>query len=145
MNACSRVSTLGVAALHLGVTMSRAVSDQARERELVQGSKQAIEELLTSVNAGMREHVTQTIAFADNPVLGVEKIQTLMNEAFTILDEHQEHRVKAVAAQGTANAALREALDANMARLATMREAASGKLVVGAPTLNLATVPAGKA
>lgn len=139
MNSCDRLATLGVAALHIGVTMSRAVGEQAEVRKVAQGTQAAVEELLGSVNAAMKEHVSQSIAMADSPVLTVQRIQALMNDAFALMDQVQEHRVKALGSMAEANATLRSNLDTHMARLANEREASAGNLSgsSAAPALDL--------
>lgn len=125
--ATNRISTLGTSALSMGVVMARAIGEQADARKAAEQAKATIENLLTSMTSMMRDHVEQTIEFANNPILGVEKIQAMMNETFESMDLLADYRVKAVENMRTNNELVKGEVNRAMQRLEGERAAQSGQ------------------
>lgn len=124
MNGCDRVSTLGMAALSIAVTLAQATGVQIKTMEMVSGAKKSIEGLITSTGQALNAHVQETVKFASEPVLGVQALQQMFDATFQAMDTMDSFRANALNTMKTNNDMLRSQLTTQMQRISNDRQAA---------------------
>ncbi|CAN5403027.1 hypothetical protein BH11PSE11_BH11PSE11_14820 [soil metagenome] len=97
MNGCDRVATLGTAALSIAVTLARATGNQIATQEMLSGSKQEIENLISATGEALNTHVDMTTKFASEPIVGVQVLQNMFNKTFEAMDKMEKYRSDALA------------------------------------------------
>jgi uncharacterized protein YaaN involved in tellurite resistance len=110
INGCSRIATTGLSALAVAQTVARATGNQIKVMEMLSGVNSAIEGLIAESGRQLNGHVEKTTQFAENPLLGIEKIKEMFDQTFKAMDAMDDFRTKAVAAMGQNNAMLKEQL-----------------------------------
>jgi uncharacterized protein YaaN involved in tellurite resistance len=121
MNGCDRVATMGMAALSLAVTMTRATGAQVKTMEMLQGSKSSIEGLIASTGDALVNHAKLTAEFSANPILGVETLQGMFDKTMQAMDTMDNFRTQAMASMQTNNNMVRAQLTTQMARISVER------------------------
>ena len=110
MNGCSRVATTGMSALAVAQTVARATGNQIKVMEMLTGVNSAIDNLVAETGRQLGTHVQKTTEFAQNPMLGVEKMKEMFDQTFKAMDAMDEFRSKSIAVMGQNNAMLKEQL-----------------------------------
>lgn len=110
MNGCTRVATTGMSALAVAQTVARATGNQIRVMEMLQGVNATIGNLISETGRALNQHVDQTTQFAQNPMLGIEKMKEMFDQTFQAMDAMDTFRAKAIDVMGQNNAMIREQL-----------------------------------
>ncbi|OYT92064.1 MAG: toxic anion resistance protein [Burkholderiales bacterium PBB3] len=110
MNGCSRVATTGMSALAVAQTVARATGNQIKVMEMLSGVNSAIDSLVAETGRQLGTHVEKTTEFAQNPMLGVEKMKEMFDQTFKAMDAMDEFRSKSIAVMGQNNAMMKEQL-----------------------------------
>lgn len=124
MNGCDRVSTLGMAALSVAVTLAKATGVQLKTMEMLTGSKKSIEDLITSTGQALNSHVQATTKFASEPLLGVQTLQKMFDSTFQAMDTMDNFRSQALTSMKSNNDMLRAQITTQMQRIHNDRQAA---------------------
>jgi uncharacterized protein YaaN involved in tellurite resistance len=133
VNGCTRVATTGMSALAVAQTVARATGNQIKVMEMLSGVNATIGNLISETGRALNQHVEQTTQFAQNPMLGIEKIQEMFNQTFQAMDAMDTFRAKAIDVMGQNNAMIRDQLaraDTHVDRLRQQR----AREAVGGPT-----------
>lgn len=110
MNGCSRVATTSMSSLAVAQTVARATGNQIKVMEMLTGVNSAIDNLVAETGRQLGTHVEKTTEFAQNPMLGVEKMKEMFDQTFKAMDAMDDFRSKSIAVMGQNNAMLKEQL-----------------------------------
>jgi uncharacterized protein YaaN involved in tellurite resistance len=110
MNGCYRVATTGMSALAVAQTVARATGNQIKVMEMLTGVNNAIDNLVAETGRQLGTHVEKTTEFAQNPMLGVEKMKEMFDQTFKAMDAMDDFRSKSIAVMGQNNAMIKEQL-----------------------------------
>jgi uncharacterized protein YaaN involved in tellurite resistance len=110
INGCTRVATTGMSALAVAQTVARATGNQIRVMEMLQGVNATIGNLISETGRALNQHVDQTTQFAQNPMLGIEKMKEMFDQTFQAMDAMDNFRTKAIDVMGQNNNLIREQL-----------------------------------
>jgi uncharacterized protein YaaN involved in tellurite resistance len=110
MNGCTRVATTGMSALAVAQTVARATGNQIRVMEMLSGVNATIGNLISETGRQLNQHVEQTTQFAQNPLLGIEKMKEMFDQTFQAMDTMDNFRTKAIEVMGQNNAMIRDQL-----------------------------------
>ena len=103
MNGCTRVATTGMSALAVAQTVARATGNQIKVMEMLTGVNSSIESLIAESGRQLNTHVEKTAQFAQNPMVGVEKLKEMFEQTFKAMDAMDTFRSKAVEVMGQNN------------------------------------------
>lgn len=103
MNGCSRVATTGMSALAVAQTVARATGNQIKVMEMLTGVNNTIEDLVAETGQQLNSHVEKSVQFAQNPMIGVEKLKEMFNQTFKAMDAMDDFRSKSIAVMGQNN------------------------------------------
>jgi uncharacterized protein YaaN involved in tellurite resistance len=136
MNGCTRVATTGMSALAVAQTVARATGNQIKVMEMLSGVNATIGNLISETGRALNSHVDQTTQFAQNPMLGIDKIKEMFDQTFKAMDAMDTFRSKAIDVMGQNNTIIREQLAradsyVDRTRQQQAREAAGGLLDQG--------------
>ena len=104
MNGCSRVATTGMSALAVAQTVARATGNQIKVMEMLSGVNATIEGLIAESGRQLNTHVEKTTQFAQNPMVGIEKLKEMFDQTFKAMDAMDDFRSKAIVVMGQNNA-----------------------------------------
>jgi uncharacterized protein YaaN involved in tellurite resistance len=110
MNGCTRVATTGMSALAVAQTVARATGNQIRVMEMLSGVNATIGNLISETGRQLNQHVEQTTQFAQNPLLGIEKMKEMFDQTFQAMDAMDDFRSQAIEVMGQNNAMIRDQL-----------------------------------
>lgn len=110
MNGCSRVATTGMSALAVAQTVARATGNQIKVMDTLTGVNSTIESLIAESGRQLNTHVEKTTQFAQNPMIGIEKLKEMFDQTFKAMDAMDTFRTKAVEVMGQNNALIKEQL-----------------------------------
>ncbi|TWO69722.1 toxic anion resistance protein [Caenimonas sedimenti] len=110
MNGCNRVATTGMSALAVAQTVARATGNQIKVMEMLGGVNSTIESLIAESGKQLNTHVEKTAQFAQNPMIGIEKLQEMFNQTFKAMDAMDDFRSKAITVMGQNNAIIKDQL-----------------------------------
>jgi uncharacterized protein YaaN involved in tellurite resistance len=128
MNGCDRVSTLGMAALSVGVSLARATGVQIKTAQMLGGAKKSIEDLVLATGQAVQDHVKATAEFSSNPLLGVQTLQKMVDQTFSALDSMEQFRLASLTTMQSNNEMVRTDITKYMHRLKNDRSAEAGEL-----------------
>ena len=111
INGCTRVATTGMSALAVAQTVARATGNQIRVMEMLQGVNATIGNLISETGRALNSHVDQTTQFAQNPMLGIDKIKEMFDQTFKAMDAMDTFRAKAIDVMGQNNTIIRQQLE----------------------------------
>lgn len=103
MNGCSRVATTGMSALAVAQTVARATGNQIKVMEMLSGVNSTIENLISETGRQLNTHVEKTAQFAQNPMVGIEKLKDMFDQTFKAMDAMDDFRSKAIVVMGQNN------------------------------------------
>ncbi len=126
INGCDRVSTLGMAALSVAVTLARATGNQIKTQQMLTGAKSDINNLIAATGDALNAHVDATTKFASEPLLGVQELQNMFDKTFSAMDKMEKYRSEALTTMQTNNQMMREQLVKAQERISNDRKANSG-------------------
>ncbi|WMW81159.1 toxic anion resistance protein [Undibacterium cyanobacteriorum] len=95
MNGCSRVANTGMSALVVAQTVARATGNQIKVMESLQSINATIENLITDTGRALNHHVESVNQFAQNPMIGIEKLKEMFDQTFQAMDAMDNFRSKA--------------------------------------------------
>lgn len=110
MNGCSRVATTGMSALAVAQTVARATGNQIKVMEMLSGVNSTIEGLISETGRQLNTHVDKTAQFAQNPIIGIEKLKEMFDQTFKAMDAMDTFRSKAIDVMGQNNAIIKQEL-----------------------------------
>lgn len=110
MNGCTRVATTGMSALAVAQTVARATGNQIKVMEMLTGVNSSIENLLAESGRQLNNHVDKTTQFAQNPMLGLEKLKEMFDQTFKAMDAMDNFRTKSIEVMGQNNLIMKEQL-----------------------------------
>jgi uncharacterized protein YaaN involved in tellurite resistance len=110
MNGCNRVATTGMSALAVAQTVARATGNQIATMEMLQGVNTTIEGLIAETGRQLNSHVDKTTQFAQNPMVGIEKLKEMFDQTFKAMDAMDTFRTKAIEVMGQNNVIIKEQL-----------------------------------
>ena len=110
INGCTRVATTGMSALAVAQTVARATGNQIKVMEMLSGVNATIGNLISETGRALNQHVDQTTQFAQNPMLGIDKIKEMFDQTFQAMDAMDSFRAKAIDVMGQNNTIMREQL-----------------------------------
>ena len=111
INGCTRVATTGMSALAVAQTVARATGNQIRVMEMLGSVNATIGNLISETGRALNQHVDQTTQFAQNPMLGIDKIKEMFDQTFKAMDAMDTFRAKAIDVMGQNNAIIRQQLE----------------------------------
>lgn len=103
MNGCSRVATTGMSALAVAQTVARATGNQIKVMEMLSGVNSTIENLIAETGRQLNTHVDKTTQFAQDPMIGIEKLKEMFDQTFKAMDAMDDFRSKSIAVMGQNN------------------------------------------
>jgi len=103
MNGCSRIATTGMSALAVAQTVARATGNQIKVMDMLTGVNSAIEGLITETGRQLNHHVDKTAQFAENPMIGMDKLKDMFDQTFKAMDAMDTFRSKAIEVMGQNN------------------------------------------
>lgn len=103
MNGCSRVASTGMSALAVAQTVARATGNQIQVMEMLSGVNSTIENLIAETGRQLNTHVDKTTQFAQNPMIGIEKLKDMFDQTFKAMDAMDDFRSKSIAVMGQNN------------------------------------------
>ena len=103
MNGCSRIATTGMSALAVAQTVARATGNQIKVMDMLTGVNSAIEGLITETGRQLNNHVDKTAQFAQNPMIGMDKLKDMFDQTFKAMDAMDTFRSKAIEVMGQNN------------------------------------------
>ena len=110
MNGCSRIATTGMSALAVAQTVARATGNQIKVMEMLTGVNSTIEGLIAETGRQLNTHVDKTAQFAQNPIIGIDKLKEMFDQTFKAMDAMDTFRSKAIDVMGQNNAMIGEQL-----------------------------------
>lgn len=110
MNGCTRVATTGMSALAVAQTVARATGNQIKVMEMLSGVNNAIDNLVAETGRQLGTHVEKTGEFAQNPLLGIEKLKEMFDQTFLAMDAMDNFRTKSIEVMGQNNAMMKAQL-----------------------------------
>ena len=137
MNGCDRVSTLGMAALSVAVTLAQATGNQIATQKMLSGAKAEIENLISATGEALNTHIDLTTQFASEPIIGVQTLQNMFDKTFEAMDKMARYRTEALATMQQNNQMIQAQLTTARTRISNDRAAASADVGNLKPILDL--------
>ncbi len=133
MNGCTRVATTGMSALAVAQTVARATGNQIQVMSMLTGVNDTIEGLISETGRQLNTHVDKTTQFAQNPMVGMEKLKEMFDQTYKAMDAMDTFRSKAIEVMGQNNALIAAELERSQqyidkVRLEHARQATSDQL-----------------
>ncbi|WP_269148901.1 toxic anion resistance protein [Bordetella ansorpii] len=135
VNGCNRVATTGMSALATAQTVARATGNQIQVMEMLQGVSTTIGDLVTETSRQLGQHVQRTGEFAADPLIGVQRIQEMMDNTFKAMDAMDTFRSQAIETMGKNNALMKAQIERSEQYLDRSRQQAASEAVRQAPAL----------
>ena len=110
MNGCNRVATTGMSALAVAQTVARATGNQIKVMEMLTGVNSTIEGLIAETGRQLNTHVDKTAQFAQNPIIGIDKLKEMFDQTFKAMDAMDTFRSKAIDVMGQNNEIIKQQL-----------------------------------
>lgn len=110
MNGCNRVATTGMSALAVAQTVARATGNQIKVMEMLTGVNSTIEGLISETGRQLNTHVDKTAQFAQNPMIGIDKLKEMFDQTFKAMDAMDTFRTKAIDVMGQNNVIIKQQL-----------------------------------
>lgn len=137
-NGCSRVATIGMSALAVAQTVARATGNQMEVMAMLQGVSSTIGDLVEQTGKALNTHVQATGEFAANPLLGVERLQSMFDQTFQAMDAMDNFRSAAIDVMGKNNTMMQQQIERSQAyidraRGVTQRDALAGTAAIEGP------------
>ncbi len=110
MNGCSRIATTGMSALAVAQTVARATGNQIKVMDMLTGVNSTIEGLIQETGRQLNNHVDKTAQFAQNPMIGMDKLKDMFDQTFKAMDAMDTFRSKAIEVMGQNNDMIKQQL-----------------------------------
>ena len=110
MNGCSRIATTGMSALAVAQTVARATGNQIKVMDMLTGVNSTIEGLIQETGRQLNNHVDKTAQFAQNPMIGMDKLKDMFDQTFKAMDAMDTFRTKAIEVMGQNNDMIKQQL-----------------------------------
>jgi uncharacterized protein YaaN involved in tellurite resistance len=91
-------------------TVARATGNQIKVMEMLGGVNSSIENLIAESGRQLNTHVEKTTQFAQNPMIGIEKLKEMFDQTFKAMDAMDDFRSKAIVVMGQNNAIIKDQL-----------------------------------
>lgn len=136
MNGCNRVATTGMSALAVAQTVARATGNQIKVMEMLSSVNSTIEGLITESGRQLNTHADKTTQFAQNPMIGIDKLKEMFDQTFKAMDAMDTFRTKAIDVMGQNNVIIKEQLakaDQYVDRVRQQQAREASKLSISGP------------
>jgi uncharacterized protein YaaN involved in tellurite resistance len=136
MNGCTRIATTGMSAMAVAQTVARATGNQIKVMDMLGGVNATIEGLITESGRQLNNHVDKTAEFAQNPLVGVEKLKEMFDQTFKAMDTMDAFRSKAIDVMGQNNRVIKEQIaraDSYIDRVRQQKAREAAKAAVDGP------------
>lgn len=133
INGCNRIATTGMSALATAQTVARATGNQIQVMEMLGGVSATIGDLVSESSRQLGVHVEKTGEFAQNPMIGIEKIQEMFDNTFKAMDAMDNFRSAAITVMGQNNALMQSQISRSQQYIDRVR-GADAKSVMHAST-----------
>lgn len=110
MNGCSRVATTGMSALAVAQTVARATGNQIKVMDALGGINSTIENLISETGRQLNNHADKVGQFAQNPMIGIDKLKDMFDQTFKAMDAMDNFRSKAIDVMGQNNIIMQQQL-----------------------------------
>ncbi|MBD8528104.1 toxic anion resistance protein [Pseudomarimonas arenosa] len=139
INGCNRVATTGISALAVAQTVARASGNQIRVMNTLEQLNGSIEQLVAQSGQQLGQHIERSAAFGQQPMLGMEALNSMFEQTFAAMDALDEFRSSAIESMRQNNANLRAQLEQaerhvqrqqNLRQEAEWRQALAGPVAV---------------
>ncbi|MDK2126785.1 toxic anion resistance protein [Parachitinimonas caeni] len=97
---CDRVATTGMSALAVAQTVARATGNQVQVMNMLKGVNDSIGDLLDGTARQLEQHVQRTGEMAAQPLIGMEKLQSMFDQTFRAMDAMDNFRSAAIDSMG---------------------------------------------
>lgn len=114
-NGCSRIATTGMSALAVAQTVARATGNQIEVMNMLQGVAGTIGDLVEQTGKALNTHVQKTGEFSSNPLIGIERIQSMFNQTFQAMDAMDNFRSAAIDVMGKNNELMKQQIEQSQA------------------------------
>lgn len=111
MNGCSRIATTGMSALVVAQTVARATGNQIKVMDSLSRINHTIENLISETGRALNQHVDRVNQFAQNPMVGIDKLKEMFDQTFQAMDAMDAFRSKAIEVMGQNNQVITDQLD----------------------------------
>lgn len=111
MNGCSRVATTGMSALAVAQTVARATGNQIKVMDALGGINATIESLIGETGRQLNTHADKVGQFAQNPMIGIDKLKDMFDQTFKAMDAMDNFRSKAIEVMGQNNQVIQQQLE----------------------------------
>lgn len=111
MNGCSRVATTGMSALAVAQTVARATGNQIKVMDALGGINATIESLIGETGRQLNTHADKVGQFAQNPMIGIDKLKDMFDQTFKAMDAMDNFRSKAIEVMGQNNHIMQQQLE----------------------------------
>jgi uncharacterized protein YaaN involved in tellurite resistance len=93
-----------MSALAVAQTVARATGNQIKVMDMLTGVNSTIENLIAETGRQLNTHVDKTTQFAQNPMVGIDKLKEMFDQTFKAMDAMDDFRSKAIVVMGQNNA-----------------------------------------
>lgn len=128
-NGCSRIATTGMSALAVAQTVARATGNQIEVMNMLQGVAGTIGDLVEQTGKALNTHVQKTGEFSSNPLIGIERIQSMFNQTFQAMDAMDNFRSAAIDVMGKNNELMKQQIEQSQAYVDRARGVAQREVV----------------
>lgn len=111
MNGCSRIATTGMSALVVAQTVARATGNQIKVMDSLSSINQTIENMISETGRALNQHVDRVNQFAQNPMVGIDKLKEMFDQTFQAMDAMDNFRSKAIEVMGQNNLVIADQLE----------------------------------
>lgn len=111
MNGCIRVATTGMSALAVAQTVARATGNQIKVMDALGGINATIESLIGETGRQLNTHADKVGQFAQNPMIGIDKLKDMFDQTFKAMDAMDNFRSKAIEVMGQNNHIMQQQLE----------------------------------
>lgn len=111
MNGCSRIATTGMSALAVAQTVARATGNQIKVMDTLSGVNSTIENLIGESGRQLNTHADKVGQFAQNPMIGIDKLKEMFDQTFKAMDAMDTFRSKAIDVMGQNNLIIKQQLE----------------------------------
>ena len=97
-----------MSALAVAQTVARATGNQIKVMDMLTGVNSTIEGLISETGRQLNAHVDKTAQFAQNPMIGIDKLKDMFDQTFKAMDAMDTFRSKAIEVMGQNNEIIKQ-------------------------------------
>lgn len=114
---CNRVATTGMSALAVSQTIAGATGNQVKVMNMLSGVNKSVDTLVADSAKQLNAHAGRAAEFAGDPLLGIEKLQEMLDLTYQAMDTMDDFRTRATETMARNNTLLREELQRAESRI----------------------------